>query len=66
MAIIVVADTLINYPEINPPEVEPFPLQIDVTPPLPPPCPPTSLPLTTEYLPLMATFPSTSDSVTDK
>ena len=53
------ADTILVAPMRNPPAVGPFPLQIDVSPPLPP-------PLLPEPLPLIALPPSPSDSVADK
>ena len=53
------ANTILVAPMRNPPAVGPFPLQIDVSPPLPP-------PLLPEPLPLIALPPSPSDSVADK
>ena len=71
----VVADPVIVAPVRKAPEVAKFTLQIDVTPPLPPPPPltypthvppPTTPPLTLELLPLIALPPSPSDSFSDK
>ena len=71
MASTVVYDLVIFVPVINPLAVEPFPLKIDVPPPLSPPSPqhgppPLPPPLPTEPLPLIAPPTPPSDLVTDK
>ena len=75
MASTVVTDMEIVDPVKNPPEVEPFPFQIDVPPPLPTPLtpphpqhvpPPPPPPLPPEPLLLISLPPHLSNSVADK